>query len=223
MSNSTAHLGGGYAESTPDAAPTVQAVLDAASSGDREARLVVIAGPPGCGKSTLARYLLARLPGSCCVDKDWVAGGFILQAAKQDDLAPSAAYGSPRYWQHLRPLEYGGAVTSACAQLIDRRTVLLLGGWGPELAAFEMWPLLAEAVAPSSLQVLHLDAPAVGLWQTRMQSRGSRADSPWFEDFAARLSASPVWSGAHRLSTDGSIHDVAQQALSVLSSPPLPR
>ena len=222
MSNS-AHLGGGYAESAPDAAPTVRAVLDAATSGDPEAGLVVISGPPGCGKSTLARHLLCRLPGSCCVDKDWVAGGFILEAAAQENLTPSAAYGTPRYWQQLRPLEYGGATNSACAQLIGRRTVLLLGGWGPELAAFDMWPRLAEAIAPSSLQVLHLDPPAVKVWQARMQARGSRADSPWFDGFAARLSASPVWSGAHRLSTDGSIHDVAQQALSALSLAPPPK
>lgn len=220
----TASLGGGYADSEPDAGPTVEAVLDAARPGDREARLVVVAGPPGSGKSTVAAHLLRRLPGSVCIDKDWAAGGFILEAARQEGIDASAAYGRPRYWQRLRPLEYRGAVTGACAHLVGRRTVFLVGGWGPELAVFDLWPRLAQAVSPASLDVIHLDAPEVSIWQARMSARGSRADSPWFEtDFAARLTSTPVWPGARRVSTDGAIHEVVQRVLAAIGMAPTQR
>ena len=39
----TDHLGGGYAESTPDPGPTVQALLKAARSGAPSARLILLA------------------------------------------------------------------------------------------------------------------------------------------------------------------------------------
>lgn len=211
----SAHLGGGYAESEPDAAATLKAVLAAARSGAATSRLVLVAGPPGSGKSALASRLLSCLPGTVCIDKDWVAGGFIVEAAAQDGDS-STAYGSRRYWQRLRPLEYGGAVTSACAHLVGRRTVLLCGGWGPELADFDFWPQFAAAVAPAQFAVLHLDAPALPTWRARMQQRGSRSDSPWFETFAERLGAMPVWPGARRLGTDGEPHTVVQAALGAL-------
>ena len=215
----SAHLGGGYADSEPDVGPTLAAVLAAAAPGDPEARLVLLAGPPGSGKSALANQLLRRLPGTVWIDKDWVAGGFILEAAAHEGDA-TTAYGSSRYWQRLRPLEYAGAVTSACAHLVGRRIVLLTGGWGPELASFGLWPRLARAVAPASLDVIHLDAPATAIWQSRMRARGSRADSPWFESFARQLTTTAVWPQAHRLPTDGTLDDVVQQALTVLGLAP---
>jgi energy-coupling factor transporter ATP-binding protein EcfA2 len=215
----SASLGGGYAASMPDAGPTVEALLEAARAGDASARLVVLAGPPGSGKSTVAAQLLRRLPGTLLIDKDWSAGGFILEADRQDGGDGSAAYGTPRYWQRLRPLEYAGAMRAACAQLVGRRTVILAGGWGPELADEELWPGLRQCLAPASLQVLHLDAPPLPAWCERMRARGSRADRPWFDDFAARLTSTPVWSGAQRIATDGTVENTVQRVLDALAGP----
>ena len=63
MSDS-ARLGGGYASASPDPRPTAQALLASVSSGDASARLVVLAGPPGVGKTELAKTtaLLLDLP-----------------------------------------------------------------------------------------------------------------------------------------------------------------
>ena len=195
-------------------------MLTAARPGDAHARLVVLGGPPGVGKSSVADALLRLLPNSACVDKDWCAGGFVLEAARLQGRDPGVAYSGDTYWQRLRPLEYGGAVTAACAQLLGRRTVLLTGGWGPELALDDLWPRLAAAIAPAGLRVLHLDAPARELWRRRLAARGSRADEPWFGAFADAVTSHAVWPGATRIGTDGALHEVVQAAVAALEAPP---
>lgn len=212
-----ARLGGGYAESVPDPGPTAEAVLAAAAPGSPGARLVVVAGPPGVGKSAVATQLVELLPGSLLLDKDWTAAGFVLEAARADGRGEEGAYGGPRYWRRLRPLEYAGTVTAACANLVSRRTVFLVGGWGPELALGRLWVGLGARLAPAGLAVLHLDAPPLELWRQRLAGRGSRADSPWFEGFARAVTAHAVWPGACRLSTAGSLHQVVQAALDALA------
>ncbi len=196
---STAHLGGGYGDRLPDPGPTAAAVLAAAQPGDAGAHLVVLCGPPGVGKSTVARQLLRSMDAAVLVDKDLTAGGFILQAAAARGLDSSAAYGSDEYHAVLRPLEYGGATAQACANLVGSRLVLLCGGWGPELTLAPLWAGLAAKVDPARFTVVHLDAPPREEWRQRLRGRGSRSDSPWFEAFAAAMTALPVWSGAVRV------------------------
>ncbi|MEE2658087.1 MAG: hypothetical protein VX733_06240 [Candidatus Latescibacterota bacterium] len=209
-------LGGGYATSQADPHPTIEAVIAATKDGDREACLVVVAGPPGVGKSTVCVQLLNLLPGSLLIDKDWCAGPFILEAARQSGVDESDAYGTGDYWRRLRPLEYSGAVTTACANLRGRRTVLLTGGWGPELSVESFWLRLTGAIAPARLVVLHLDAPDLISWRQRMVARGSRDDLPWFDTFAAAVTRFPVWSGAHRLKTNRPLAAVVQDAIQML-------
>jgi len=212
-----ARLGGGYAESSPDPGPTVEALLRAARSGEAGACLTVIAGPPGVGKSALAARLVEQLPHSFWIDKDTVAGGFVLQAARDAGLAADCPYGTPHYWQVLRPLEYAGPLSLACANLVGKRLVLLSGGWGPELSVPALWEGLRERLAPARLRVLHLDAPPLEVWRSRLAGRGSRSDSPWFEEFAAALTRLPVWEGALRLATDQPLCDLAQDARRALA------
>ena len=57
-------------------------------------------------------------------------------------------------------------------------------------------------------------------WRRRLQARGSRADSPWFEAFAGSVTSLPVWEGAVRLATDGPPAEVAQAALDALGLRP---
>ncbi|MFC1527003.1 hypothetical protein ACFL6X_09375 [Candidatus Latescibacterota bacterium] len=212
-------LGGGYAESAPDAEPTARAVLAAATPGSSDARLVVVAGPPGVGKSAVASAIAGLLPNCCVVDKDWAAAGFILEAARSQGGEESSAYGTPYYWQRLRPHEYGGATATACANLVGTRTVFLVGGWGPELSRSWLWEELRERLDPSQLIVLHLDAPPGELWRQRLAARGSRADQPWFDAFARAVTAHSVWPGALRLVTESPLHIVVQAAMAALDHP----
>ena len=209
-------LGGGYAESDPDPGPTVAAVLAAARSGGPDAHLIVLGGPPATGKSSVAARLVQLIPNALWIDKDASAGGFIVEAARCQGLPASAAYGTDQYWQALRPLEYSGAMALACANLVDNRVVFLVGGWGPELAVQPLWPDLGRLLAPSRLTVVHLDAPAPEAWRARMRARGSRSDSPWFEEFAAAVTRLPVWEGASRIPTGGPLAEVVQRVMDEL-------
>ena len=211
-------LGGGYAESRPRPLPTVEAVLRAAVPGSAAARLAVIAGPPGSGKSSLAGALQRLLPGSFVVDKDWCSGPFILEIARQSATPAGEAYGTDQYWERLRPIEYGTAVASACANLVGARTVFLVGGWGPELGVEHLWITLRDRIAPSKLVVIHLDPPGIEEWRARMSARGSRTDSPWFESFCSAVGGLPVWEGAVRLSGGDCCNVVVEQALAALAA-----
>lgn len=203
--NDSADLGGGYASVSPDPQPTAQALLAATRSGEAGARLIVLAGPPGVGKSSVAKALVNLLPETLLLDKDYTAGGFILEAADLRGDGPELAYGSTHYWQKLRPLEYAGPLSLACENLVGRRRVLLVGGWGPELGINNLWNGIQKRISPSELIVLHLDAPERKIWRARLAGRGSSYKSPYFEQLAAQTGNLPVWSGATRLSTSGSI------------------
>lgn len=211
-----AKLGGGYADSTPDAKPTAEALLAAARPGASSARLVIIGGPPGVGKTAVARALLSLLPNTFLIDKDQTAGGFILTAAAQRGDPPASAYGTSHYWQQLRPLEYAGPLTTACSNLVGTRQILLVGGFGPELGENDLWPSLGKKIAPAPLRVLHLDPPPLETWRARMAGRGSPCDSPYFENLAQALGALPVWSGATCIDTDAPLYSVVQRTLDTL-------
>ena len=211
-----AQLGGGYAESRPDPHPTVAAVLAAARPGAPEAHLIILGGPPGVGKSAVAARLVELVPHSFWIDKDAIAAGFILQAARDRQQPLSAAYGTDHYWSTLRPLEYAGPMALASANLIGTRQVFLVGGWGPELSIRHLWTGLRDRIAPARLSVIHLDPPPLEVWRARMASRGSRSDSPWFEQFAAALTRLPVWEEAARISTHPPLDQVLQAVLRIL-------
>ncbi len=217
--NNSAQLGGGYASARPDPHPTASAVLDAAHAGSPRARLVVLAGPPGVGKSSVAAALIGLQPESLFIDKDHTAGGFVLEAAALRGDTADRAYAADHYWQNLRPLEYAGPLRLACDNLVGRRQVLLVGGWGPELGVDALWCDLRQRLHPSSLCVLHLDPPAHGTWRARLAARGSRCDSPYFEELARHTGNLPVWPDAIRLSTEGPLENVVQRALDALGDP----
>ncbi|NKB67018.1 MAG: hypothetical protein GKR89_08155 [Candidatus Latescibacteria bacterium] len=208
-----ARLGGGFAQSASRPQATAEAVLRVARPGAKDARLIVVGGPPGVGKSAVVARLVQHLPQAMWIDKDLTASDFILQAAHCQGVGPEGAYGTDQYWQTLRPCEYAGPVALACANLLGRRQVFVVGGWGPELGLADLWENLAARIAPAALHVFHLDPPPPPVWRARLAQRGSRSDMPWFEQMAAALGGLPVWSGAARIETDRPLARVVQDLL----------
>ena len=220
MAMDVSRLGGGYAGSEADPVPTAKALLEVAYPGSRASRLVILAGAPGTGKSTLGTSLLELLPASLHLDKDCTAAGFILEAARSVGIDEGEAYGSAHYWSNLRPLEYAGPLRLACANLVGRRIVLLSGGWGPELGVPELWEGLSAAIAPSALTVLHLDPPPLGVWRARLEQRGTHfGQDADFDRFAAAVCEYEVWGKAVHLDAGLPPGALAQAALSALTPP----
>jgi hypothetical protein len=218
--NAVADLGGGYIDAQPDPAPAVAAILAAASPGSADAHLVVLAGPPGVGKSAVAERLVRALPHTFCLDKDLTAGGFVLQAALDSGVSADMAYGTPHYFSSLRPHEYAGPMAQACANLVGTRRVLLVGGWGPELGIPRLWAELRQRVAPARLTVIHLDPPPPETWRQRLAARGSRSDSPYFERFVQAVTSGPIWEGARCVPPAPSIAALAQNVtVEIFNSP----
>lgn len=148
-------------------------------------RAVVVAGPPGSGKSTLGA-VLAAATGAALLDQDVVTGPLVAVLADVvgagDDLDHPALRGP------VREARYAAVLDTAAAQLAAGLDVVLVAPFTREVSAPDAWRSLERRLRADGarhVDLLWLDCPPDVLLD-RLRRRGAVRDRARLRPDAAR-------------------------------------